>query len=487
MSYWDDLKNLIQTSGKDAVKGAFAGSPLADIINNAPDLFNEAATSPTGQAVANGLTGAPLTDLVPNPGNPVSGAAEGLIAPTAEDAATPDAPPAPAPKMPPTTPPPADSAEEDSAASAAPAAPSAPSTDAATPPAKDKSPLEALLAQPDNDNQKRLANQAALEKRRKLDIIPEALATFADGIAGAGTAFGANIAQDAGKEQKEADKTDIDTQKKQFEENLKNDPNSDISKQYQGLLAKFLQKDPSDPMLQGRSASQIAGQIPAIEKLANMQNQKDMKELQTQALKNQRDIGLSQKHDTEQARIENAAIQRLSSLRGDKSLQDAEAKRDAAITVYNTIDNLQKKGEMPSKLVYYDLLGQMWKARTGASPTDKAIQDLDQKTFKGNLGKAVTFFTGKASPATTAGVLQNIKDFAQESGQQADQFHEGYMKAHLIKPKDLEDSRWAPIANTARGNSFADATKQSQKASAPVVKQIGGKNYVQHNGKWYVQ
>ncbi|MES1989094.1 MAG: hypothetical protein V4440_13900 [Pseudomonadota bacterium] len=484
MSYWDDLKSLMQTHGKQAVSAALGNSPLADVINNAPDLFNEAATSPTGQAVAKGLTGAPLTDLVPNPGNPVAGAAEGLIAPSMEDAVTPDAPTpmqaSPSVPEPISVAPSPDSGPTDDSVAS-----SDDNSGSAKPTPKGN--LDSIIDTADNDNNARLANDAALDKRKKLNIIPEALANAADAVAGSASAFGANVSQGHGAKQKESDEADIEKQKGEFESGLKQDPNSDISKQYQGLLAKFLQKDPSDPMIQGRSAEQIVGQIPAIEKLAAMQNQKDMKDLQLKTLQANKEIALGQKHDSEQDRLENGAIQRLSSLRGDKSLQDAEAKRDAAITVYNTIDKLQQKGEMPSKLVYYDLLGQMWKARTGTAPTNEAIRDLDQKTFKGDINKAVTFFTGKATGGTTQSILQNIKDFAKDSGDAADLFHSQYMKAHLIKPTGLDDSRWQNIAGTNRGISFADATKANAQQSVPVSKTINGKTYIQKNGKWFQQ
>lgn len=163
--------------------------------------------------------------------------------------------------------------------------------------------------------------------------------------------------------------------------------------------------------------------------------------------------------DKEQNRLEHEARQAVQSLRGDKSLADAESKRDASITVFNTIEDIKSKNRLPSKLEYYDLLGQMWKARTGAAPTDSAIRDLDAKTFQGDIAKAATYFTGQPVGATTEGVLNNIQDFARTSGLQADQLHEGYMSTHLIKPTGLRQERWLPILQTGRGKSFSDAVK----------------------------
>ena len=135
-----------------------------------------------------------------------------------------------------------------------------------------------------------------------------------------------------------------------------------------------------------------------------------------------------------------------------------EEQRDASIQAYNTIQKIKEEGRLPSQLEYYDILGQMWKARTGSSPTEQSIRDLDSKTFQGNLGKAVTYFTGKPASNTTEGVLNNIQDFAQQSGLQADKLHSGYMQAHLIKPKNLSQEAWDNIKNTQRGLSFQEAT-----------------------------
>lgn len=196
----------------------------------------------------------------------------------------------------------------------------------------------------------------------------------------------------------------------------------------------------------GKSAFDLNPSLGALEKAGTVE-----------ATRNHYKMMQQQHEDT----VEGQSINRLSSLRGDPSLKDAESKRDASITVYNTIADLKKKGEMPSKLVYYDLLGQMWKARTGQAPTDQAIKDLDQKTFKGDLSKAAAYITGKTVSPATGSVLDNIQDFAKDSGLQADEFHASYMKPHLIKPEGLSDKRWQNILQTNRGRSFADATGAS--------------------------
>jgi hypothetical protein len=152
-------------------------------------------------------------------------------------------------------------------------------------------------------------------------------------------------------------------------------------------------------------------------------------------------------------------------VRGDQSIARTEGQRDAAALAYNTIERVKNEGRMPTKLEYYDLLGQMWKARTSASPTDQALKDLDQKTFQGDLGKAYTYFTGKTAGATTQDVLQNLQNFVAESGIQAEKQHEAYMAARQskvlngLKPEDQQS-----LMNVHRGMSFQDQTGYKPKA-----------------------
>lgn len=173
------------------------------------------------------------------------------------------------------------------------------------------------------------------------------------------------------------------------------------------------------------------------------------------------DMVISLKEQQQQDRIENQAIQRITNLRGDASMAKVELQRDASITAYNAISDIKKENRLPSQVEYYDILGQLWKARTGSSPTDQSLRDLDAKTFQGNLAKAAQYFTGKPAGITTKDILNNIQSFVKKSGEQADRLHEGYMKSHLIKPKGLDEERWKNIVETNRGTSFKDATSSS--------------------------
>lgn len=177
-------------------------------------------------------------------------------------------------------------------------------------------------------------------------------------------------------------------------------------------------------------------------------------------------VGAAQqeKYNSEQDKLEQNAMSKLSSIRGDTSIARIETQRDASISAYNTISSIKQEGRLPSQIEYYDIIGQLWKARTGAAPTNEAIRDLDAKTWRGNLGKAATYVTGKPMGATTAEVLDNIQSFAKVSGMQADKLHAGYMQTHLIKPAGLDEKRWANIKKNNRGLSFDEAISGSSGA-----------------------
>lgn len=170
----------------------------------------------------------------------------------------------------------------------------------------------------------------------------------------------------------------------------------------------------------------------------------------------------SDKQNTEQDAMEEKARGRLSSIRGDASLAKIELQRDGAITAYQTLDKADKEGRPLSKVEYFDTLGQLWKARTGAAPTDQAIKDLDNSTFKGDIGKAFTYITGKTSGATTKEVAKSLKNFVKDTGFQMDKLHEGYMQTHLDMPTRLEKSRADHLRTLSRGTSFRDATGASE-------------------------
>lgn len=217
------------------------------------------------------------------------------------------------------------------------AAPSAPSS---TGPAKDETMKGFTATGSDNDARRQMLEST--RKERLLSMIPEAIGGIGDAIAQGNQAYGVKGPTDTQDSIHKGTLADIDQKKGQFEENLKNDPNSDISKQYQTSAAKAFQMmgtkvDPAN--LAKMSAAQLEAQMPNIEKIAKMQNDKDMKTIQLQA--NQ----LKQK-DLENQRQNMMYVRMSTSLGGDKELNDLKTRKDNIERAYPAL----KMAKTPQEL-----------------------------------------------------------------------------------------------------------------------------------------
>ena len=179
-----------------------------------------------------------------------------------------------------------------------------------------------------------------------------------------------------------------------------------------------------------------------------------------QFMNNMKLQGMQNTQDQRQNQLEAQAIGRVASIRGDTSLGKIEQQRDAATSAYNTLQTAEHEGRLPNQVEFLDILGQLWKARTGTAPTDQVMKEFNVGTVQQNLNKVYSWATGKPAPANTKDVIGALKDFVVSSGKSLDQQHESYFSTHLIKPKGLEDDRWEAIKTAHRGNSFEDATKQ---------------------------
>lgn len=461
MSVMDDVRAYLQQNPdflKNALSGIPGASSVADIASNAGPLIDEAAKNPTIQAMANGVTGAPITSDVPNPGNPVSGLAEGMVAPTASNALQDAPPPAPVPTPIPDL----------SAAPAAPEASTQPSSapsPTSMPDATSTSPAP-ITIDPTEDQRRREAMNAEREHKRRMASLPGAIAGAGDAIAAGAKAFGVNNSTDTQDKVLDRAKDQYKESGDIFEMKLRQDPNSGVSKSYRSMVQQIVPDLAKNPNFSSMSAQEIGDKLPMIDTMMKAQAQKDTKELGLKQVQASKDAAAGQKHDTEQDRLEAQAMQRVSSLRGDQALARIETQRDGAISAYSLLQQAKNEKRPLTQAEYYDLLGQLWKSRSGAAPTQESMRDLDSRTFKGDITKMATYFTGKPQGATTEAVLDNLRQFTKHTGDLTDAQHDAYMAPHLVKPAGLDEDRWNPIKNTARGMSFADAVKRSQGTQA---------------------
>lgn len=450
MATLDDILGMLKDMG-------LTGNESGDDLQN---KVSQAAPSPTSSSDSTPITNSnpnPIGNVTPPTMPPSSfdvGVSDNTV--TQNGASPAAATPTPSPTLPPLPPDTSNTILTPSVPTPTPISASKESAAKPIPPSLASSPI---TAPSDNDSTARQAALDAAMKRRKSDILPEVIAGAGDAIGKGLAAYGVKVPTDQQDKLMERAKANFEESKGLFEDKVQNDPNSDASKAYRQMVLQIAPDLAKQPSFQNMTAKEIGDKLPMIDTMMKAQASKDAKEMGMKQLQANKETSIGLRDDQNQEKMEQQAKQMVANLRGDKSLARAEEQRDGAISVATTVNQLQKEGRLPSKLEYYDLLGQLWKARTGATPTDAAIRDLDTKTFQGDLNKAVSYITGKPAGGTTQAVLSNIQDFADHSGKLADQFHEGYMKAHLIKPQDLEDSRWKPIAETGRGINYSDAMK----------------------------
>ncbi|KKN30156.1 hypothetical protein LCGC14_0836700 [marine sediment metagenome] len=171
--------------------------------------------------------------------------------------------------------------------------PEATATPAATPPATptdapvapDREAADAALLSSGQDEKERARMLAELEKKRKLQVIPQVVTGIGDAISASASAFGGNAPGGSMQRMIERHDKSLAQGKKDIETSLRNDPNSDISKQYQNLLGEMMQKDPSDTMILGLTANQISEKVPMIEKMMQRRSTEDLKKLALKATK----------------------------------------------------------------------------------------------------------------------------------------------------------------------------------------------------------
>jgi hypothetical protein len=434
----DPMVQLLAIPQEQEKQEQVEASPDEPKASSDPFAFNlpSANTVPSSFDVSSGNQAAPMT---------MNGQVDNVTPPPSPKSVNPEIPALEGNPLPP---------QDQDSASASPVAPGTTKTPAATPSTdNEKNPLDVLVNRSNADFDARQQFNADEAHRRKMSMIPLGLAGVGDAISNAASAFGAK-----GKTgETEYVQSELDHLEKQrrdmFDQKLTTDPNSQISQNYRDTLALMMGTKATDPKIVNLSASQISQTLPEVEKF--MQHK-----LQMQMVQAQKEYSRGMQQDSVRERQWNHAIQTLTTLRGDKPLTDSETMRNGAISAVKAIDNIKAEGRAPNQFEYIDLLGQLWKARTGSALTNEELKGMDAKTMQSKLGPLATYFTGDPKAITTPAAMQAIRNFATQSGLTADQLHEGYMESRGVNaaaanmhPEDKERLR-----KMSRGLSFSEAT-----------------------------
>jgi hypothetical protein len=286
------------------------------------------------------------------------------------------------------------------------------------------------------------------------DAISASVGQTGKGMSGVDSVIGAQ--KQGALDKFAAGREDVGYQAKIGQQKEMMDPNSDTSKIYQSFVKQMTGKDTTLP------ANKIADLLPITVKMYDAQQaaqaRRDVGKMNADTRRDNKDFTTGLKDDQQQSRLFQQTKSGIMSIRGDTSLKNIEGQRDAAIMAYNRIGQIEKSGKGMNPVDYVDILGQVYKARTGTAPTDIVLKEARQETLKGKYGKAWTLITGQQAPATTKDIQDSLKDMVMHMGIQSDKLHEAYMKPHLVIDPRLNDTDKQTLLKEARGLSFSEAT-----------------------------
>ena len=267
----------------------------------------------------------------------------------------------------------------------APTAPTAPVTPPVTPPVKSPvasakssaapkagpDPLDTLIqsagTSPDQDARNKMLESE--KKKHLLNAIPVALGGIGDAIGYGAAAYGGRGGSGTAERiQANLEKAE-GGRKEQFEENLKNDPSSQISKHYQDVLSMMMGDKANPEKIKNLSASQIATTLPEVEKFMMKQLGMEQIKMGREQAQASKELALSEK----QSQFDSRQWERLGShvnqleagsrkalgvaatanMRADRLLETARDPKASPQDIQNMIADLQGvyKGGVPDQIM----------------------------------------------------------------------------------------------------------------------------------------
>lgn len=325
-----------------------------------------------------------------------------------------------------------------------------------------------------NDDQ---AKRDALSRKQKDDrikgIFPQALAGFADALTASGAPYGT-------KGTNYLDKTlDIDekqqkTEKDDLEKKFLTDPTSGMSKIAQSAAARLLGKKPEE--LQGLSLAQIDKAFPIWKEALNNEQAKELKKLQLEAIKAQKEMAGSAKSE----QFKEKQIQQIrQNLTGGKGFQNMQSIDYNGRIIEDSLKNPNGYGDLGAMFAFMKALDPTSVVREGeqdrfvatASLPTSMVNTLNKwatgKTLQPQQRQQVAEFAKKMR----GHALEQYKQGAKPSIEQAKRL--GYNLSE-IDPM-FED---APEAPAAESKNLPVVSSQAEYDALPV-----GAKYQTADGK----
>jgi hypothetical protein len=265
-------------------------------------------------------------------------------------------------------------------------------------------PLESILDQTNPDWEARQKFNEDESKKHMLGLIPTGLAGVGDAISNAGSAFGAK-GTTGGLERTQATLIHGEKLRKaQFDENLLNDPNSDISKHYQNTLAMMMQTKPTDPKIINLSAEQIKQTLPEVEKFITHQ-------LQREATQAGKELGISEK----QSQFDSRQWERLESRANNLNAGSRKALGVATINNMRA-DRLLSTSNMKviTPQVYNALVADLQGIYKGGVPDQVMMKHGDYTSIQRLAAEILQKITGKPQNVNTPEIKQYLLDLTRD-------------------------------------------------------------------------
>lgn len=187
---------------------------------------------------------------------------------------------------------------------------------------------------------------------------------------------------------------------------------------------------------------------------------------------------------------QNAAFEKaktaIMSSRGDPALGDISKQQTAIGMGYRTLVDVRAGKMTLTPAVWTDVMGQLWKGRTGGVPPEQVMKHLEQgnvvEAFRDTLNKLSGYELKQDVQPNV--VIDNMLDFLDNSGKDVDERYQGLMASHLVKDDALPDDKYKELVDAVNKRSFVGYTSEHRKKLDEIrKKEATGAGHVGTEGK----
>lgn len=166
---------------------------------------------------------------------------------------------------------------------------------------------------------------------------------------------------------------------------------------------------------------------------------------------------------------QNAAFEKaktaITSSRGDPALGDISKQQTAIGLGYRTLADVRAGKMTLTPAIWTDVMGQLWKGRTGGVPPEQVMKHLEQgnvvEAFRDTLNKLSGYeLKQDVQPKV---VIDNMLDFLDNSGKDVDERFQGLMASHLVKDDALPDDKYKELVDAVNKRTFTGYTEAHRK------------------------